>query len=151
MTSTDERQHLAETLYALLAGLLRRVPRDISLTAASTLATLERAGDQRITDLATRQGITQPSMTTLVSNLTAEGLVERRRDPSDGRASLISITDSGAAYVRTRRHRNAAVFLDLLERLDEPDLVTLVEATAALDRLRELDAQSSGDRPAEQR
>ena len=39
----------------------------MSLTSLSTLATLELTGPRRITDLAANEGVTQPSMTALVT------------------------------------------------------------------------------------
>ena len=60
--------------------------RDLSLTTASTLATLDRSGPVRLSDLAAREGVTQPSMTALVSRLERDGLAERSGDPDDRRA-----------------------------------------------------------------
>ncbi|MET7729608.1 MarR family transcriptional regulator [Streptomyces mirabilis] len=53
----------------------RRLPRDMSLTSAATLATLDRTGPRRITDLAAVEGVTQPAMTTLVRVMEESGLV----------------------------------------------------------------------------
>src|ERR1700729_4395828 len=68
----------AGAIYPLLTTAVRHQPRDISLTAASTLATVERTGPRRITDLAVTEGVTQPSMTALVTVLEKAGLAERR-------------------------------------------------------------------------
>jgi DNA-binding MarR family transcriptional regulator len=143
---STERQAIAETLYGLLVALLRRVPRDISLTAASTLATLERLGPQRLTDLAALQGITQPSMTALVANLTADGLVERHQGSKDRRVSFVAITASGSSYVRERRQRNADSFLQLIEQLTDGEYAALVAATPALERLRQIDVATQQQR-----
>src|ERR1700739_112188 len=82
-----DRAVAAEAIYPLLTAAVRHQPRDISLTAASTLATVERTGPRRITDLAVTQGVTQPSMTALVTVLVRAGLAERRggaRAPGGG-------------------------------------------------------------------
>ena len=68
-------------LYGLVSDAVRRIPRDLSLTSVSTLATLERTGPRRITDLAAIEGVTQPAMTVLVRVLEQSGLVERRGHP----------------------------------------------------------------------
>ena len=54
-----------------LIGLFRWLspPSGLSLTAAATLATLERGGPRRLTALAAREGVTQPAMTQLVARL----------------------------------------------------------------------------------
>ena len=70
-----------------LIGLVRSLsPADgLSLTAAATLATLERSGPRRLTALAVQEGVTQPAMTQLVARLQDAGLVGREADPpTDG-------------------------------------------------------------------
>jgi DNA-binding MarR family transcriptional regulator len=53
----------------------------MSLTSAATLATLDKTGPRRITDLAVTEGVTQPAMTVLVRVMEESGLVERTGDP----------------------------------------------------------------------
>src|ERR1700735_2215296 len=98
----DSHAGPAGALYGLLDTLLRRVPRDLSLTSLATLSTLDRTGPRRITDLAVVEGITQPSMTVLVSSLERGGLVARRRDPADGRVTLVTPTAEGLRYLHSR-------------------------------------------------
>src|SRR5271167_2080748 len=74
-------------LHELVVEALRRAPRRVSLTSGSTLATLERTGPQRITDLAVIEGVTQSAMTVLVQALESSGLVERHGDPADKRVT----------------------------------------------------------------
>ena len=54
-----------------IMGLYRSLtePGGLSLTAAATLAAIERFGPQRLTALAAREGVTQPAMTQLISRL----------------------------------------------------------------------------------
>src|SRR5579864_2944933 len=58
------------------------------------------AGGSRLTDLAERAQITKQSMGYLVDYLVERGYLERRPDPSDRRAALISLTDRGWEQVR---------------------------------------------------
>jgi DNA-binding transcriptional ArsR family regulator len=69
-----------------LIGLFRSLspPDGLSLTAAATLATLERSGPQRLTALAVREGVTQPAMTQLIARLQDGGLVCREADDRPG-------------------------------------------------------------------
>src|SRR5205085_4352762 len=88
-----ESNHIiGETLFALTSFAVRQRGREVSLTAASTLATLARTGPRRLTDLAVNEGVTQPSMTAVVSQLEDLGFVERRRAPGDGRVVLVAST-----------------------------------------------------------
>ena len=79
---------IGEALQAMAGLAAQRDGRELSLTAASTLATLERTGPRRVTDLAVAEGVTQPSMTAVITQLQHLGLAERRRDPADGRVVL---------------------------------------------------------------
>ena len=67
------------------------------LTSAATLATLDKTGPRRITDLAVAEGVTQPAMTVLVRVMEESGLVERKKDPSDKRVTLVYLTEAGGA------------------------------------------------------
>src|SRR6202047_4128693 len=80
-----------------LIGLVRaRSPADgLSLTAAATLATLERSGPRRLTGLAVQEGVTQPAMTQLIARLQNAGLVRREADPADGRVVQVWLTEQG--------------------------------------------------------
>src|ERR1700728_3936331 len=88
-----------------LIGLFRWIspPSGLSLTAAATLATLDRGGPRRLTALAAREGVTQPAMTQLVARLQDAGLVERVADPADGRVVQVRITADGQATLAGRR------------------------------------------------
>ena len=138
---SSDRAHAAasEALNGLVAALVRSRPREMSLTAVATLSTLERTGPRRITELAVIEGVTQPSMTTLVSNLEKEGMVRRHSDPADGRATLVAITGAGTAFMRGRRERNAASLERLIAKLDDGEKAALNSAITALIRLTQMD------------
>jgi DNA-binding MarR family transcriptional regulator len=129
----------AAAVYGLLASLLRRAPRDISLTSLATLSTLDRTGTKRITELAAIEGVTQPSMTTLIASLERQGLVERAGDPRDKRVSLVSLTEAGREYMVQRRKVGTDAFATLVSQLPPDDAAALAAAIPALDRLRALD------------
>jgi DNA-binding MarR family transcriptional regulator len=131
----------AAAVYGLLASLLRRVPRDISLTSLSTLSTLDRTGTKRITELAAIEGVTQPSMTTLIASLERQGLVERAGDPKDKRVSLVSLTEAGREYMVQRRKAGTEAFATLVSQLPPDEAAALAAAIPALERLRALDNQ----------
>jgi DNA-binding MarR family transcriptional regulator len=151
----EENTALGETLYALAAGIIRRRSRTLSLTALSTLATLERTGPRRLTDLAVVEEITQPSMTSLVSQLEQLGLAERLRDRTDARVVLVSITRAGRQVLRSRRRVGAEALTEMINKLDEQDAVDLTAALPALLRLVDVIAESdafiSGDGDGTQR
>ncbi len=128
-------------LYGLVSDAVRRIPRELSLTSASTLATLERTGPRRITDLAVIEGVTQPAMTVLVRVLEQSGMVERRGDPADKRVALVAVTDAGADYVQARRRAGADAFAQLIDKLPADEIAALAAAIPALEHLRTLERQ----------
>jgi DNA-binding MarR family transcriptional regulator len=113
----------------------------MSLTSASTLATLDQTGPRRITDLAAVEGVAQPSMTVLVSALERSGLVERRADPADRRVTLVTLTPAGADYLQRRRRAGAEAFDQLIDKLPPDESETLRVAMTALAHLRALDEE----------
>jgi len=131
---------IASSLYGLATGAVRRLPRDMSITSAATLATLHRTGPRRITDLARSEGVTQPAMTVLVRVMEKSGLVERRGDESDKRVTLVFLTEAGASYVQTRRQAGVDAFEQLIDELADVEVEALVAALPALSHLAELES-----------
>jgi DNA-binding MarR family transcriptional regulator len=134
LTVSQPPRSTVTELYDFVAVAMRALShdRDLSLTSAATLATLNRRGPQRITTLAAAEGISQPSMTQLVQRLQARGLVARTPDPDDARATLVGITDAGRAAVRERRRESEGRLADLLAELPEADVAALATAVAAV-------------------
>src|SRR5579863_6078996 len=120
-----------------LFGVFRSLsPADgLSLTAAATLATLERSGPCRLTWLAAREGVTQPAMTQLITRLQDAGLVDRAADSADGRVTQIRLTDDGRATLARRRAVRADRLADLLAGLTPGERDALAAAVPALDAL----------------
>jgi DNA-binding MarR family transcriptional regulator len=98
---------------------------DLSASAAFVLNRIRGDGPTRLTVLAAKEGVSQPSMTQLIQRLERQDLVTRLADPEDGRAALVTITDAGeeliAERTQTRRKRLAA----LLDTLSDEDRTTL--------------------------
>ena len=72
------------------------------------LAHMTREG-RRLTEVAELMQVTKSAASQLVSSLEAQGLVERVRDPTDGRATLIRATPAADRGFRLARNRLAAI------------------------------------------
>jgi DNA-binding MarR family transcriptional regulator len=120
-----------------LIGLVRSLsPADgLSLTAAATLATLERSGPRRLTALAVQEGVTQPAMTQLIARLQDAGLVRREADPADGRVVQVRLTDQGRDTLARRRAVRAERLAVILGRISPEDRAALAAALPAIDAL----------------
>jgi DNA-binding MarR family transcriptional regulator len=142
-----ERQSVGEVLFALGTLGIRQRPRDLSLTALSSLSTIERTGPRRLTDLAVGEGVTQPSMSAIVSQLERLGLVERRPDALDGRVVRVAITSAGLEHLSALRRLGASVFDVLIDKLDSSEVASLRAALPSFGRMLELaddDSESEG-------
>jgi DNA-binding MarR family transcriptional regulator len=137
--SANLRLATAEAIHALAATVVRRGLRDMSLTSLSTMATLERSGPRRITELAAIESVSQPGMTSVVTGLERSGYVTRRPDPTDQRVVLVDLSPAGVGYLQARRAAGAEVFSELIDKLTETDAAALAAATGALERLADLE------------
>ncbi len=100
---------------------------DVRPSYGSVLVPLFEEDGLRVGELARRAHLSKQAMTELVRRVERDGLVERRADPGDGRASLIFLTARSRAF--------APVAADVLRELDR-----LVRHRLAADRVDELKA-----------
>jgi DNA-binding MarR family transcriptional regulator len=128
---------------ARLSLALRRVSRWIRRQhalplghgAISALATISLEGPLRLGDLAAREGVAPASLSRIIAVLVADGYVERRADPSDGRSWQVTTTPSGERLLRQLRARTAQVILDRLERLEPAHRAAIIAALPALEAM----------------
>jgi DNA-binding MarR family transcriptional regulator len=130
-----DRLAVAERLGSLAVWARRRFTVPMSSSAVSTLVTLERTGPARISDLAEREQLTQPGMTTLVNRLEQDRYAERVPDPTDGRATLVRLTEVGRAFITQQRRARTQVLLAEVAQLSAADQAALLAAVEAIDHL----------------
>lgn len=125
----------ADALDQLAVWWRRLVPTEVSQSAIVTLHTLRRDGPLRVSELASREALTQPGTTLLVNRLEAAGHAERIPDPTDGRASLVRITPLGRKVLADRHAARVAILVDQVRHLSDADRAAFLAALPALDRL----------------
>lgn len=106
------------------AGLDTRGGR-LELAAIGLLSCLERCGAGRVSALAeqTRQELSTVSRQ--VAALERAGLLDRRRDPDDSRASLLTLTAAGAETLRAVRRARSTLLAERLPGWDDGELALL--------------------------
>ena len=92
---------------------------------------------RRITELAARERVTQPAITSLVNRLETRGWVERHRDPHDARVVLVRLTSDGQDIVERLRQEYRALLHEEMATLEDDDVRTLARAIEILDALIE--------------
>jgi DNA-binding MarR family transcriptional regulator len=140
-TSKKRSRHLEEIALALpqrASALTRlffaRAEAEVSRTEAGLLAALS-ARPHRVTELAAREGITQPAVTQLVNRMQQRGWVERDVDPADGRVVLVRLTARGRQALEHVRAEYRALLHEEMTTLDDNEVETLAKAVTILDRL----------------
>jgi DNA-binding MarR family transcriptional regulator len=122
---------------------------DIPFAQARLLALVDELGPVRVSALAEADHSSQPTVTSQVHRLEAAGWARREPDPADARATLVSLTEHGAAALARVRAARAEVLDPVLARLDGHGLERVQAATAVLDELLELaSTQATSPSPA---
>jgi len=133
---------LAADLGDAISRLNSRLRRDIveagiSLARARTLATLDRQGPRRLTDLALAEQVAQPTMSALIGRLETDGLVRRSGEEADGRTVVVSITPAGRRCLGRLIERRSESLQRALGYLPAKDRVAIAAALPSLASLLE--------------
>jgi DNA-binding MarR family transcriptional regulator len=138
---TITQADLAVRLRLAIARTARRLRQEaggeLSPSQTTALATIDRHGPLTPSELAVRERIQRPTVTRIVARLEESGLVQRTRDPHDGRSSLVALTPAGRELLARGRTRKDAYLARRLRELDAEERATLQRAAAILERLLE--------------
>jgi DNA-binding MarR family transcriptional regulator len=127
-----------ETLPEAFSSVARRLretsrealaPWDITPSHLRALRVLSRHGPMRLSELSEHLHIAPRSTTEVVDGLESRGLVERRPDPGDRRATLVELTEHGASVldaIRAVRGTEAERVFDRLSPADRADLTRIL-------------------------
>jgi DNA-binding MarR family transcriptional regulator len=130
-----------------VADLLHRLTKRIRRAQAERLAPIgltpaqERAlrmigrsqEPPRMTELAEWLGIVPRSLTNVIDSLEEDGLVRREIDPRNRRATLLHLTERGAAVREDMRNARRAAAEELLAPLSPDDRQTLTRLLTEID------------------
>jgi len=133
----QEAHKLAEALHRAAIGLLRGIKTadqesGLSPPRLSALSVLVFAGAQSLASLAKAEGVKPPTMSKLVAELEAEGLIEKSPDPEDRRGLVIAATPRGRKLMLQGRDRRLALLKDRLAPLSAKEFALLSDAAPVL-------------------
>jgi DNA-binding MarR family transcriptional regulator len=149
MTTTAHENRLTEAAARLRMAIVRTARRlrqeaaagaggtELSPTAGAALATVERHGPLTPSELADIERVKRPTATRTLGLLADAGLVDRTRDPADGRSALVSINAAGRERLRRLRGRKNAYLARRMRDLPAEDVETLERAAAILEGILE--------------
>lgn len=106
---------------------------DGSLPRFDLMAQLDREpSGMKMRELSKRLMVTGGNVTGLTDRLVAEGLVQRREDPSDGRAFTVALTAEGRRQFRTMARAHEAWVSELFSGLTARQQAQLFELLGKL-------------------
>jgi DNA-binding MarR family transcriptional regulator len=140
-SNTAHAHLLAGEIRVLLGRLRRRLreeahPGDLTPSQVAVLSRLDRSGPATVTTLARDEGVRPQSMGATVSALEAAGLVCGTTDPTDGRQTILSLTDSCRELIQANRAaKEDWLFHTIQSKLSLSEQETLATALELLKRL----------------
>lgn len=133
-------EQVADRLHSASIHLLRRVRRQddesgVTAPHLSALSVLVFGGARTLGELAAAEQVTPPSMTRIVRNLEADGLVEREQDAADRRVVRVRATERGRQILLDGRRRRVADLAARLQSLEDEDVDALARAAEIIERV----------------
>lgn len=142
---TSSQTDLASRLRLVIARTARRLRQeageDLSPSLTSALATVDRHGPLTPSEIADRERIQRPTATRILARLEEAALLQRTRDPQDGRSSLVAVTPEGHELLQRIRTRKNAYLARRLDGVSAEDRAALQRAAEILERLLEEEAR----------
>lgn len=138
MVDGDAFEAFSSSLFRLTRSLRStshlwvQLPGGLKRTDITILTVLSDHGDCRPGFVADRLGVGASVVSRQLVSLVADGLVVRRKDPGDGRAELISLSEQGQARLDALR---AAYSRGMREQFTDWDSARAREAAALLDEI----------------
>jgi DNA-binding MarR family transcriptional regulator len=132
---------VASELRVVLGQLMRRLRAEhrFPLTHGAVLGRLDRQGPLSTVELASAERVRPQSMGQTLAELEAQGLVSRRPDETDGRRTLLDLTDAGRQTLAEDRARREGWLTQAIEReFSGEEQEILAQAIPLLSRLTEL-------------
>ncbi|SDK23537.1 homoprotocatechuate degradation operon regulator HpaR [Aliiruegeria lutimaris] len=105
---------------------------DITEQQWRVIRVLQERGEMDASRLADLACILAPSLTRMIKALEARKLVASRRDETDGRRSLISLTEKGRTFIATVAPSSARIYADIEARVGTELLQRLTDDLVAL-------------------
>jgi DNA-binding MarR family transcriptional regulator len=123
VSTAPDPEDLADAFFTVAHGLKRTVNARVQHTGLSlarlrVLFQLTERSTIRMGELSACVDVAPRTMTSTVEAMERDGLVQRRPDPHDRRATIVSITEAGRRSFAEGRRQQAIAIADVFETLD---------------------------------
>jgi DNA-binding MarR family transcriptional regulator len=137
---TEKPVEVANRLRPVLLHLNRHLRREVHTSGVSAgqlslLGLIEGNPGIRVAELATREGMSMPSVCSHIDRLEASGLVTRRQAEGDRRRVDLEVTAEGHRVLKVIRTKRTAWLSARLGKLADADLAAVSAAIGPLEEL----------------
>lgn len=105
---------------------------DVTEQQWRVLRVLQEAGETDASQVAEAACILPPSLTRMARSLESRGFIEQRKDPHDGRRSLLSLTGAGKMFLRSVSPESAAIYAQIEAQIGPERIAHLLDELSAL-------------------
>ncbi|GHF72147.1 hypothetical protein GCM10017056_48880 [Seohaeicola zhoushanensis] len=88
---------------------------------------LRETGEVDATKLAVIACVLAPSLSRILSSLKGSGLIHVRHDPEDRRRSLISISESGEAFLKEVAPESSRIYAEIEDRIGLENIARMLD------------------------
>jgi DNA-binding MarR family transcriptional regulator len=113
-------------------------PGGLTESQAELLRLVARQPGISVSEAAAELGLAANTASTLVSKLSAGGLLNREADPADRRVGRLRLTESAQRFADASRTARRAVLTEVLDTLDDAEIDRLTAGLAVLTTMTRL-------------
>lgn len=124
--------------------LRRRAVGGLTPGQFSALATIDRLGGVRPSELAEHEGVSAPTLSRILAGLERLGYLTRTEDPDDRRSYAVTTSPDGRRALAAIRRERTALLARGLAALDDGERAAIAAAIPPLERLVESVKQEGG-------
>jgi DNA-binding MarR family transcriptional regulator len=134
---TDEWRETAQRLmdsFLRMRGMNRlhhrgmnEKPGEMMVLYCLSVHTRDNSDGMMVSEISSKLNVTSPTITQHINSLEAQGLIERRPDPSDRRIVRIRLSEKGEQMIDHLKEARLAMFVDLAKHLGKEKSLLLAD------------------------
>lgn len=140
MSREGDGRAVAERLHGAAIRLIRRLRKSdeasgLAAPKLSALSVLVFGGPHTVKELAAAEQVRAPTMSRLLAELESVGLVQKSKDPEDGRIVRVQATTRGRNLLEAGKSRRLEVLAAQIRSLDLHERRLISSAVKVIERL----------------